>query len=70
MRKRRKTSKPRNFHAVNAWSRNSAGPMQNKEKKKSELERYRWLFACEDELTCPTWNADTGCCECECLEEI
>ena len=70
MKKKRKASKPRNFHAVNAWSRNSAGPMQNKEKKKSELERYRWVIACDDEHFCPNWNADTAQCECEILEEI
>lgn len=45
MKRQLKEKKPRNYHAVNAKMRNSAGPLKNKNmKKKAEYARLREML--------------------------
>jgi hypothetical protein len=37
-----KTKLPRNWHAVNAWNRKSAGSMVDKKKQQSKYECRKW----------------------------
>lgn len=38
MKLKTKPNKPRNYHAINAWNRTSAGPITSKRKEQSKQE--------------------------------